>query len=401
MKRRVFCLALLFFISMSCFAQQSSCCSSSCSKVIERSVVSKGNITRLQHVFAKAARKEPIVVGVIGGSITEGAAASKTENRYSNRVYKWWQEKFPQTDIKFVNAGIGATCSDMGSHRVKDHLLSHKPDFIVIEFAVNDRAHKMVPETMEGLIRQTLSAEKKPAVMLLFMMDSQGGSTQAQHAAIGKHYDLPMISFKDALWPEVQAGRIKWDDIEKDAVHPSDKGHEYVAKFITSYLESVLKKTDVDGKLPAVNTKLPKPKKTDLFENTQWLTPLTTTASKSSGWSSDVKGCIYSGFFGNGWFSDRPGSILEFEVKGTAFGVVYHYVKGDTGIIEISVDDGEPVKIDGYFAADWGGGFAEWQLAVKNLKPGLHTVRVKLLEEKNKKSTGNGFRFMALTAAGQ
>ena len=80
MKRRSFYLALLLFISMSCFAQQSSCCSSSCDKIFERSVFSKGDVTRLQHVFAKAAGKEPIVISVIGGSISEGAAASKTEN---------------------------------------------------------------------------------------------------------------------------------------------------------------------------------------------------------------------------------------------------------------------------------------------------------------------------------
>ena len=93
--------------------------------------------------------------------------------------------------------------------------------------------------------------------------------------------------------------------------------------------------------------------------------------------------------------------ILDLRCFPADLGEGFPVDKGNTGIIEITVDGGEPVKIDGYFAADWGGGFAEWQLAVKGLKPGLHTVRVKLLEEKNKKNAGNNFRFMALTAAGQ
>ncbi len=403
MKLRSLCLAVLFFISINCFAEQNSCCSSSCSqtKIFERSVFSKGDVTRLQHVFAKAAKKEPIVVGIIGGSITEGAAASKPENRYGNLVYKWWQKKFPQTDVKFVNAGIGATCSDMGTHRVISNLLSYEPDFVVVEYAVNDRDHQMVEETMEGLVRQILSSSKKPALVLLFMMDNNGGSTQTEHAAIGKYYDLPMISFKDALWPEVQAGNIKWDEIEQDAVHPNDKGHEYVAKFITTYLESVLKEVPVDGNLPAVKYELPKPKTTDLFQNTEFITSQTCVPFNNTGWSSDMKGGIYGGFFGNGWFCNQPGSVLEFQVEGTAFGVVYHHVKGDTGMIEVTVDSGEPVKIDAYFASDWGGGFPKWQLVAKDLKPGLHNVSIKLLEEKNEKSGGNNFRFMALTAAGQ
>ena len=299
-----------------------------------------------------------------------------------------------------------------GADVVEDHIIVHVEPAgagedgpgcvgVVVEYAVNDRNRKMIAETMEGLVRQILSSGKKPAVMLLFMMDSKGLNTQTQHAVIGKHYDLPMISFRDALWPAVQAGTIKWDEIEHDTVHPNDKGHEYVAKFITSYLASVLKETNVDGKLPAIKTKLPKPKTTDMFEKTQFLTSQTGSASNNSGWSSDVKGCIYGGFFGNGWFSNRPGSVLEFEVQGTAFGVVYHHVKGDTGMIEITVDDGEPVKIDSYFASDWGGGFPKWQLVAKDLGAGLHRVSIKLLEEKNKKSGGNNFRFMALTAAGQ
>jgi len=401
MKRKSFCLAVLLFISMSCFAQQSSCCSTSSSKIFERSVFSKGNTVRLQHVFAKAARKEPVVVSVIGGSITEGAAASKTENRYGNRIHKWWQEKFPQTKIKFINASIGATGSDIGAHRVKSHLLSYEPDFVVIEFAVNDDINTKTVETMEGLVRQILSSDKKPAVMLLFMMDSKGDSTQAEHVVIGKYYDLPMISFKDAFWPEIQAGKIKWDEIEKDSVHPNDKGHEYAAKFITSYLESVLKETNVDGKLPAIKSKLPKPKTANMFERTEFITSQTHVAFKSSGFSTDVKSSIYRSFFGNGWFSNKPGSILEFEVDGTDLGIIYHHVKGDSGIVEVSVDGGEPVKIDSYFASDWGGGFAKWWLIVEGLDPGLHRVSIKLLEEKNKKSGGNNFRFMALTAAGQ
>ncbi|HPS55746.1 MAG TPA: hypothetical protein PLP05_09115, partial [Sedimentisphaerales bacterium] len=185
------------------------------------------------------------------------------------------------------------------------------------------------------------------------------------------------------------------------SVHPNDKGHEYVAKFITTYLESVLKEVPVDGNLPAVKYELPKPKTTDLFQNTEFITSQTCVPFNNTGWSSDMKGGIYGGFFGNGWFCNQPGSVLEFQVEGTAFGVVYHHVKGDTGMIEVTVDSGEPVKIDAYFASDWGGGFPKWQLVAKDLKPGLHNVSIKLLEEKNEKSGGNNFRFMALTAAGQ
>src|SRR4051812_19063936 len=83
-----------------------------------RALNSQGNTALLQQQLAKARRGENIVVGVIGGSITQGAAASTPEKRYGNLIASWWREKFPGTTVKFVNAGIGATGSDYGALRV-------------------------------------------------------------------------------------------------------------------------------------------------------------------------------------------------------------------------------------------------------------------------------------------
>src|SRR5437763_821651 len=62
--------------------------------------------TRLDRVFAKAARGEKVVVGVIGGSITQGAKATKPEHRYANVIAQWWRDRYPQAEVLLVNAGI-------------------------------------------------------------------------------------------------------------------------------------------------------------------------------------------------------------------------------------------------------------------------------------------------------
>jgi len=77
-------------------------------------------------------------------------------------------------------------------------------------------------ETLEGLVRQVLKRPNHPAVVLLFMMNRQGANAQEWHGKIGRHYGLPMVSFRDALWPEIQAGSMKWEDVEADMVHPND-----------------------------------------------------------------------------------------------------------------------------------------------------------------------------------
>jgi lysophospholipase L1-like esterase len=189
-----------------------------------RAQVSAGDLARLWRVFAKARRDERVVVGVIGGSITQGAMATRPEYRYGNRVAAWWRERFPRAQIQFVNAGIGATGSDYGALRVRRDLLSKRPDFVIVEYAVNDPNEQRFGETLEGLVRQILQCPNQPAVVLLFTMHNNGSNAQKWHGKVGRHYDLPMISYRDALWPEIQAGRMKWEDVEADLVHPNDRG---------------------------------------------------------------------------------------------------------------------------------------------------------------------------------
>ncbi len=205
-----------------------------------RARVSDGEPARLWRVFDKARRGETVVVGVIGGSITAGASASTPELRYGNRVAAWWRESFPRATMKFVNAGIGATGSDYGALRARRDLLKDRPDFVVVEFAVNDPNEQRCAETLEGLVRQVLQLPNHPAVLLLFTMHNNGSNAQEWHSRVGRHYSLPMVSFRDALWPEIQAGRLKWSDVEADIVHPNDRGHGYAAQFITRLLEAAL-----------------------------------------------------------------------------------------------------------------------------------------------------------------
>jgi len=194
--------------------------------IFTRSQLDPGNTARLQHVLAKARVGEPVVVSVIGGSITAGAKATRSARRYGNIIAEWWREQFPESEIKFVNAGIGATGSNIGAHRAQKDLIAHHPDFVVVEYAANDPNTEAAAESMEGLVRQILKQPNSPAVVLLFTMHQGGGNAQEWHSKVGRHYGLPMVSYRDALWPEIQAGRMKWEDVEADVVHPNDRGHK-------------------------------------------------------------------------------------------------------------------------------------------------------------------------------
>lgn len=363
-------------------------------EALKRSVVSQGDPARILRVMARAQAGGKVVVGVIGGSITQGAAASKEEYRWGNRVAQWWREAFPKAEIQFVNAGIGATGSDIGAHRCAAHLLAKRPDFVVAEYAVNDGDTQLAAETLEGVVRQVLSAPNKPGMMLLFTMNNAGGNAQAWHSKVGAHYRLPMVSFRDALWPEIQAGRLRWEDVEGDAVHPNDRGHGECARFIGGVLQGI-KATLKPGSAQAAIRPLPKPLISDVFQYATMLGPAALKPTRSEGW---VPGPDHWAF-GAGWKSTQPGATLEFTVEGSTVSVIYFRIKGAMGRALAQVDDLPPVTLEGWFDADWGG-YDAAQIVARDLKPGPHRLTLRVLNERAPASAGYEFRLIQVLTAG-
>ena len=355
-----------------------------------RSLVSKGNGLRLQRLLAKAQRGEPVTVGVIGGSITQGASATKEEWRYGNRVAAWWRERFPKVEVRFVNAGIGATGSDYGALRARRDLLARSPDLVIVEFAVNDPNTRESAETLEGLLRQILQQTNQPAAMLLFMMDQQGHNAQEWFTKVGAHYRLPMVSYRDALWPEIEAGRMRWNDISPDAVHPNDRGHAYAAGFVTRALESCLTNLPSVGALAGLPS-IPDPLFTDLYEHTSLTEADALKPVSNRGWVYEPKDRC--------WKSDQPGSVIEFEVPGKALLTMHYVVRGPMGRAKVTVEERSPTVLEGWFEQTWGG-YRQTQGIAHDLNAGRHRVRFELLEEKHPQSNGHEFRILGLGAAG-
>lgn len=351
-------------------------------EMLDRGIVSMGDASRLLGVVEKARRGETVTIGVIGGSITQGAAASTPERRYGNQIAEWWRHTFPETEVRFVNAGLGATGSDIGCHRVGRHLLSHDPDFVVIEYAVNDPNTEFAAETLEGLVRQVLAHPTRPAAMLLFTMHADGSNAQEWHSKVGMHYGLPMVSLRDAVWPEIEAGRVAWTDVEADEVHPNDAGHAICALLVTEVIAR-----HMAGALPG-------PLISDVYQRATLLTPHDGPPVVAQGFVESTETPL-----GVAWRADEPGATLDVSFQGTSCAVAYYRVKGDMGRAEAWVDDGPPVLLEGWFEADWGG-YSACTLVSRGLDPGPHTLHVRVLPDRAEASGGHHFEVHAVLVAG-
>ena len=341
--------------------------------MIRRAVVNPGNTARLADAMKRAQAGEKITIGTIGGSITQGTAASTTDERYANRALQWWAKTFPKAQLDFVNAGIGATDSYIGVHRVDADLLSKKPDVVIVEFSVNDTDAALNLQTYDSLVRKILQAENHPAVILLFTTQEDGTSLQDTHMQIGSAYNLPMISYKNAVLPEIEAGKFTWKDISPDNIHPNSVGHGIIGELLWSYFNSVYAKLDQINTSDLTFTATPVTK--DLYAKGQLLDSKTLTPKTMQGFEQ----AELSNQFPNDW-TTKEGGELTFEVTGSNIGVLYYKtVDGKSGQYCVYVDDRLIQVLDGDFTGGWGN-YAQAQQVYTSDTPSTHPVTIKQLE---------------------
>lgn len=212
----------------------------------KRSVANSGNPYRILKLFEKAERGEEITFVAIGGSITQRYNASLPELCYAALIAKWLENKFKKAKINYINAGIGATGSLIGVHRLERDVLKYNPDFVTVEFSVNEGDCDATVEYYDNLVNNTLNYSSNPAVLCIGMVNQNGGSAQKSHIKVANHYELPFISYRDAVSKELETGNLTWQDLSNDNIHPHDAGHQLTARLVTEYLENVLEKNIAD-----------------------------------------------------------------------------------------------------------------------------------------------------------
>lgn len=218
-------------------------------KMIEDSLVSTGNNYRLKKVIEKAKRGEDVTIAYIGGSITQGAGAKPINtNCYAYRSYDAFCHMFAgegAENIHYVKAGVGGTPSEFGMIRYDREVTKDGeilPDLVIIEFAVNDEGDETEGVCFESLVRKVLQAENQPAVLLNFAVFMSDWNLQTRLQPIGEHYELPMVSVKDAVVPQFEKSNvITKRQFFYDIYHPTNDGHRIMADCIANLFAVVNK----------------------------------------------------------------------------------------------------------------------------------------------------------------
>ena len=347
-------------------------------KMVALSELNMGNQVRLADVMKRAEAGEEITVAYIGGSITQGSSASD-DTCYARLTTDWFEDTFPDAKVNYVRAGIGATGSYIGVHRVENDVLSKNPDLVFVEFSVNDTTENTTRNinSYDSLLRKIWNSDSSPAIVCIGMTQDNGTSFQSYHYSVAAQYDLPFISYKNAILHVINEGYIKWTDISDDNIHPNTTGHSVLTQIITHYLAKVNENKDSvsgdESDFSSTGTK-------DVYANATLLTPLNFEAKDEAGTfkaQTDSSFGNFTGFWlaraGSGEFG---GAKLVFEnVEAKNIGLLYGEIVGKGAMLDIYVDGVLVATVDANFPNGWGN-YTEAVELVSFTESGTHTVEI-------------------------
>jgi sialidase-1 len=341
-------------------------------------------------------------VAFMGGSITQNPG-------WRELICKYLSERFSETKFDFINAGIGSTGSTPGAFRLASDVLEKgEIDLLFEEAAVNDRTNSFDSTEcirgMEGIVAHAGKAEPYLDIVLMYFVDPDKIKDYNNdrvpyeiraHNKVARHYNLPTVNLAKEVTDRINNGEFSWEKDFVDA-HPSPFGQELYYQSIRSFLENCWKKAEnqperLPHKLPVlidnysyvdaryVDIREAKPKEGWTFEE-NWSPSNTLILHKMC---KNVP--VLS--------SEKPGAMVEFCFKGRAVGICA--VTGpDVGMIEYSIDHKYSGMVDLY--TQWSNEYnLPWFVIFKDdLSDSNHSLKIKILKDKNPKSDGNAVRVL-------
>ncbi len=308
--------------------------------------------------FAKTHRGTPLRVVALGGSITQAG---------KGWVGQWLQERFPDTVVSMVNAGMSGTGSELGVFRLERDVISFQPDLVLIEFAVNDdsRGDEIVIRCLESIVVRLKELPHAPAIVFI-QAAAQDGSNRIRHQKVAAHYGLLNIDLQSAVDAHLLKEDLPWETFFKDKVHPNEAGHAFYTQVIARALEPYLQKSrETSGSIGKAS--LPAP----LSQQALWLDGRMIPVDATSDWARKYSlPYWWTQFFQGFTWSETLGAKQRVPLRGTFIGMLYPRHES-FGAFYASLDGQESVMIDQSLSRGY-----KYTILARDATPGVHLAEV-------------------------
>ncbi|PLY09038.1 MAG: arylesterase [Arcobacter sp.] len=175
----------------------------------------------------------------LGDSLTEGLGVSK-EDAYPNLVEKLIESKLNK-NILVINGGVSGSTTSDGLARLQWYL-KKKPDLVFIALGANDGLRGLdLQQTQKNLEEIITHAKKANAKVLLAGMLIPPNYGAQYSERFKKMYEDIKDKYELKSMPFLLQGVAGEQELnQRDGIHPNEKGHEYIAKEVFTFLKDEL-----------------------------------------------------------------------------------------------------------------------------------------------------------------
>jgi acyl-CoA thioesterase-1 len=184
----------------------------------------------------------PVNIVCHGHSVPSGhfrAGIVNTFQAYPHLLHKKLKEQFPYAVINVIVTAKRGETSDRGAQRFARDVLPHRPDVVIIDYALNDSqiGLKKSRAALISMIRKAKARGIKvilltPTATMKANLDNQEDPLNAhaqQVRDLAKQYGVGLVDSLEAFQNYGKGGG-QLRDIMSSCNHPNPKGHELVAE---------------------------------------------------------------------------------------------------------------------------------------------------------------------------
>jgi sialidase-1 len=341
-------------------------------------------------------------VAFVGGSITGMS--------WRKKVMANLKKRFPDTDFKFILAGVGSTGTMYGAFRLdRDVFQKGKIDLLFEEAAVNDTSIERTAEQslrgMEGIIRHARRVNLNIDIMMMHFVcptkleDYEKGKTPLvieSFDKVAEHYGVPSLDLTREIFERLKRDEFSWKD-DFGSLHPSAFGQQLYADSIERLLE---KAWSVEARSVIAHV-MPEKLDSGCYDEGKLFHPR--IAKKLNGFTveTDYDAKSEGGKVRTGWnerpqlIGHNPGDSFQVKFKGSAIAI--QVIAGPkAGIIEHSFDGENWLEQDLFVTKN------SYRLHLNRiymLRSGLdsqkeHILHLRISDKRHELSKGNNCRIV-------
>jgi lysophospholipase L1-like esterase len=320
----------------------------------------------MPNFFAKVSKGQDVTVAFIGGSLTQANYC------YRMQISTYLQAHYPSTRFKWINAGVSGTGTDLGAFRTREQVLSHNPDLVIIDFAVNGA----YAAGMEGMVRQIIQHNQYTDICLIYAFLAAQTNVYNNRKipphiealeALADHYRIPTIHLGMEIARLESQNKLLWKGdagsagerilFSTDGIHPLKAGGDLYAAAIARGIEKM------KGRSQMEIHPLPQPLISDEWDSAGMYIP-TDLADFDVKWAAfptaGSKLRAFDGWFDSLMVADEKGARFSFTFEGDLFGL-FDIGGPEVGQLEVWVD-GHQIKLH----KSQSGGFQPYQMTAEN-----------------------------------